>query len=91
MKESKEKPVTMKNAKAVYSQSMGTTEHITLLCGGRAAGAALPPRIIYPKAYPGGHYKFGGPDDALYAWSGIRMGGLGTVFSLDEKSISEVR
>ena len=25
--------------------------------------------ILYPKAFPGGQYKFGGPDDALYARS----------------------
>ena len=58
LNEKKEKAVTVKNAKAVYSQSMGTTENITLLCGASAAGTALTPMIIYPKAYPGGQYKF---------------------------------
>ena len=40
-----------------------------MLCGANAAGTALPLMIIYPKAYPGGQYKFGGPDDAVYARS----------------------
>ena len=34
-----------------------------------SAGLALPPMIIYPKAYPGGPYTFKGPDDAVYAKS----------------------
>lgn len=69
LNESKEKAVTVKNTKTVYSQSMGSTEHITLLCAGSATGTAIPPMIIYPKAFPGGQYKFGGPDYALYARS----------------------
>ena len=67
LNETKEKAVTLKNSKCVFSQSLGTTEHITLLCGGSASGSALPPMIIYPKSFPGGQYKFGGPDDAVYA------------------------
>ena len=48
---------------------MGTTEHTTMLCCASAAGAALPPMIIYPKSFPGGLYRFGGPDDSVYAKS----------------------
>lgn len=40
-----------------------------MLCCVSAAGAALPPMIIYPKGFPGGQYRFGGPDDYLYARS----------------------
>ena len=42
---------------------------LTMLCGASAAGVALPPMIIYSKAFPGGSYKFSGPDDAVYAKS----------------------
>ena len=69
LNETKEKAVTLKNSKCVFSQSLGTTEHITLLCAGSASGSALPPMVIYPKSFPGGQYKFGGPDGAVYAKS----------------------
>ena len=65
----REKAVTKKNAKNVYIQARGTTDHITMLCGASAAGLPLPPMIIYPKAFPGGQYRFDGPDDAVYAKS----------------------
>ena len=55
------------NTKHVYAQSRGTSEHITLLCGASAARVALPPMIIFSKSFPGGAYKFDGPDDAVYA------------------------
>lgn len=66
---SSEKVVARKNTKHVYAQSSGTSDHITLLCGASAAGVALPPMIIFSKAFPGGSYKFDGPDDAVYAKS----------------------
>lgn len=65
----RERVVAARGAKAVYSQSTGTTDHITLLCCGSAAGLPLPPMIIYAKSFPGGQYRFQGPDDALYAKS----------------------
>ena len=50
--ETKEKAVTVRNAKSVYSQSPGSTEHITMLCCASAAGGALPHMIIYtPKRF----------------------------------------
>ena len=64
-----EKVVARKNAKHVYAQSRGTSEHITLLCGASAAGVALPPMIIFAKSFPGGAYRFDSPDDAVYAKS----------------------
>ena len=67
--ETREKGIFSKKSKCAYIQSTGTTDHITVLCGASAAGSALPPMIIYPKAFPGGQYRFGGPDDALYARS----------------------
>lgn len=67
--QTKERAVTLKKAKCVYSQSLGTTEHITMLCGALASGVALPPMIIYPQTFPGGQYQFGGPDDSVYARS----------------------
>ena len=64
-----EKAVTVKGAKNVYCQSLGTSEHITVLCCASAAGVPHPPMIIYSKSFPGGAYRFEGPDDALYARS----------------------
>ena len=29
----------------------------------------MPPMIIYAKSFPGGQYRFDGPEDALYAKS----------------------
>ena len=66
---SREKVVTTKGAKNVYRQSQGTSEHITMLCCASAAGFPLPPMIISSKCFPGGQYRFDGPDDALYAKS----------------------
>ncbi len=65
----KEKVVALKGSKSVYAQSTGTREHITLLCCASAAGIPHPPMIIYAKSFPGGQYRFEGPDDALYAKS----------------------
>ena len=65
----REKVVAAKGSKTVYSQTTGTTDHITLLCCASAAGLPLPPMIIYAKSFPGGQYRFQGPDDALYAKS----------------------
>ena len=61
-----EKVISRKN---VYAQARGTSEHITLLCCASAAGIALPPMIFFSKCFPGGSYRFDGPDDALYAKS----------------------
>ena len=47
----------------------GASDHISLLCCVSAAGLPLPPMIIYSKSFPGGPYRFDGPDDALYAKS----------------------
>ena len=51
------------------SQSHESSEHITLLCCASAAGTPHPPMIIYAKSFPGGQYRFEGPDDAVYARS----------------------
>lgn len=64
--------MTLKNTKSVYSQSTGSTEHITMFCGASASGADLPPMIIYSESFPGGQYRLGGPDDSVYAKSDSR-------------------
>ena len=51
----------------MYCQSYGTSGYITLLCC--AAGIPHPLMIIYAKSFPGGQYRFEGPDDAVYARS----------------------
>ena len=66
---SREKVVTTKGVKNVYRQSQGTSDHIMMLCCASAAGLPLPPLIIYSKCFPGGQYRFDGPDDALYVKS----------------------
>ena len=61
--------ITARGSKIVYGQTTGMTEHITLLCGVSAAGFPLPPMIVYAKSFPGGQYRFQGPDDAVYVKS----------------------
>ena len=65
----REKVVASRGAKVVYSQTYGTSGHVSLLCCASAAGIPLPPMIIYAKDFPRGPYRFQGPDDALYAKS----------------------
>ena len=69
MNYTREKVVAAKGAKNVYSLTTGASDHISLLCCVSAAGLPLPPMIIYSKSFPGGPYRFDGPDDALYAKS----------------------
>ena len=57
----REKVITAQGSKNVYSQTTGTTEHITLLCGVSAAGFPVSPKIIYSKSFPDGQYRFQGP------------------------------
>lgn len=61
--------MTLKGSRNAYLQAQGTSEHITMLCAASAAGLPLPPMIIYSKCFPGGQYRFEGPDDTLYAKS----------------------
>ena len=61
----REKVVASKGSKNVYRQAQGTSDHITMLCCASAAGFPLPPMIIFAKYFPGGPYRFDGPDDAL--------------------------
>ena len=63
------KVLAIKGAKHVYSQSMGTLEHITVHACSCANGTMLPPMIIFAKGFPGGAYTRGGPTNALYAKS----------------------
>ena len=40
-----------------------------MLCCASAAGFPSNPMIIFAKCFPGGQYRFDGPDDTLYAKS----------------------
>ena len=51
-----------------------------MLCGASAAGVALPPMIIYSKAFPGGLYKCSGPDDAKIIDSELFLAWMKKVF-----------
>ena len=53
----------------MYFQSFGTSEHITMLCCVSAARIPHPPMIIYANSFPGGQYRFEGPDDVVHARS----------------------
>ena len=61
--------MALRGSKTVYCQSTGTSEHITMMCCASAAGFPHPPMIIYAKSFPGGQYRFDGPDDTLYCKS----------------------
>lgn len=45
----REQAITRQNAKNVYMQAHGTTDHITMPCAASAVGAVLPPMIIILK------------------------------------------
>ena len=51
--------LALKGAKHVYSQSMGTREHITV----HASNGTM--RIIFSKCFPSSAYTRGGPNNAL--------------------------
>ena len=61
--------LAVKGAKHVYSQSMGTREHITVHACSCTNGTMLPPMIIFSKYFPGSAYTRGGPTNSLYARS----------------------
>ena len=61
------KVLAVKGAKHVYSQSMGTREHITVHACSCANGTMLPPIIIFSKGFHGGAYTRGRPTNVLYA------------------------
>lgn len=42
------------------------------MCCASTAGIPLPLMVIYSKSFPGGPYRFNGPDDALYGKSESR-------------------
>lgn len=58
-----------RGSRHVYSQAMGTREHITVHICVCADGKVMPPMIIFAKGYPGGRYAQGGPSNVLYAKS----------------------
>lgn len=66
------KVLAVKGSRHVYSQSMGTREHVTVHACSCANGTMLPPMIIFSKCFPGSCYTRGGgggPTNALYAKS----------------------
>ena len=83
MNYTRERVVTAKGAKNVYSNNVGTSVHISLLCCVSAAGSPLLPMVIYSKLFPGGQYRFDGPDDALYAKSVSLIDGHKSDITLD--------
>ena len=66
---SREKVVAAEGSIVVCNQNIETSEHITLIGYESAAGFPMPPMIIYATSFPGGQYRFDGPEDALYAKS----------------------
>ena len=87
---SREMVVTVRGTKNVYRQSQGTSEHITMLCCASAAGFPLPPMIIFDKCFPGGQYRFDGPDDALYAKSESGWIDTGIIYYVVQKKFPKI-
>ena len=63
------KVIVQRKAKQAYSESKGNRDHITVHACVSAGGRALPPFIIFEKAYPSGPYSRSGPDNGVYASS----------------------
>ena len=63
------KVVVSHGSKQAHSQSKGSCDHITINCPISAAGAALPPMIIFEKSFPSSAYVTQGPINTLYAKS----------------------
>ncbi|KAI8488705.1 hypothetical protein Bbelb_334880 [Branchiostoma belcheri] len=59
-------PTASKRAPSIRS---GGRDHITAMSCVSAAGAVVPPMIVFNRAMPSGKFSEGGPPGALYAWS----------------------
>ncbi|XP_066267463.1 putative uncharacterized protein DDB_G0271982 [Branchiostoma lanceolatum] len=59
-------PTASKRAPAIRS---GGRDHVTVMACVSAAGAVLPPMVIYDKNLPSGRFSEGGPPGAVYAHS----------------------
>lgn len=61
--------VVHRRSKQAYKESKGTREHITAHVCVSASKFALPPFLIFEKAFPSGPYARNGPENALYGTS----------------------
>ena len=66
---SREKVMCPKGKRHIYRQQTTTREHITVHMAVSAAGAHVPPFIIYPRCLPNISYALDGPKDSLYGYS----------------------
>ena len=64
-----DKVVVFCGSKQAHSRSKGLRDHITINCAVSTAGTALPPTIIFKKAFPSTAYVTQRPINALYAKS----------------------
>ncbi|KAL7408191.1 hypothetical protein ABVT39_019599 [Epinephelus coioides] len=65
----KERVVCQKGRRHVYRQQTTTREHITVHLAVSAAGANIPPFVIYPQCLPSVAYALDGPKNSLYGYS----------------------
>ena len=63
------KVMVFRGSKHAHSQPKGLSDHITVNCAVSAAGAVLPPMIIFEKLFPSTAYVTQGPINTLYAKS----------------------
>ena len=54
LNKSTQKVVVPRRNRSAHSRVVSTTEHVSIHCCINAAGAAMPPMIIFSKSFPGG-------------------------------------
>ncbi|XP_071510366.1 uncharacterized protein [Diadema antillarum] len=69
LNKSTQKVVVPAYQRHAHAATVADSQHISLLCCVSAAGAVMPPNLIFKKGMPGGNYSVGGPDNALYSKS----------------------
>ena len=66
LNKSTQRVIVPKRRRSAHSRDVASSEHISIHCSVSAAGATMPPFIIFKKSFPGGQYTRNGPDGALY-------------------------
>ena len=80
------KVIVQRKTKQAYTESKGNRDHITVHTCVSASGHAIPPFIIFEKAFPSGPYARCGPDDAV-CFLTERIHGLGVIYAVDSEAV----
>ena len=59
LNKSTQKVVVPRRNRSAHSRVVASTEHVSIHCCVNAAGGAMPPMVIFSKAFPGGKYTSG--------------------------------